>query len=104
MIWIVVVMISASSVVGLELMLRARDYEPSLKDDAYAWTWERMRASNDDPHTLVVLGSSRMLLPFAMQTFDAAMPGWNAIQPAINGSSAVDSLRDLAADPHFVGV
>jgi hypothetical protein len=103
-IWIVVIMISASTVVGLELMLRARDYEPSLKDDVYAWAWERTRASNDDPHTLAVLGSSRMQLPFAMDAFHDALPGWTAIQLAINATWPVGSLRDLAADPHFVGV
>jgi len=101
--WLAVVVAVTAIVVGFELFLRSRGYQPSVKDDEYAWTWQRMRI-DDSPHTVALLGSSRIMIGFSPQAFRDALPGWRYVQLAINGTTAVGALQDLARDPTFRGL
>jgi hypothetical protein len=92
------------AVTGLEWLARARGYQPSVKDDEYAWAWARGRASDGSPHTVAILGTSRIHLAFSQPAFAAALPGWKSVQLAIDGSLPAGSLIDLASDPEFRGI
>jgi hypothetical protein len=89
---------------GLELAMRARGYRPSVRDDEYAWAWQRARASDGSPHTVALLGTSRLHLVFAPRAFARALPDWTAVQLAIDGTQPAAALVDLAGDPGFRGV
>ncbi|HEY1557151.1 MAG TPA: hypothetical protein VGF94_20085 [Kofleriaceae bacterium] len=88
---------------ALEVFVRARGYRPSVKDDEYAWAWQRARVDGD-PHAVALLGTSRILLAFSRDAFEHALPGWTPVQLAVDGSQPAGSLVDLAADPDFRGV
>jgi len=102
--WLVAVAFAAGSVIGLELFVRGRGYQPSLKDDEYAWAWQRGRVSDGSHRTIAVLGASRIQLAFSAAALREALPGWRAVQLAVNGTYPMGALRDLAADPAFRGV
>jgi len=78
--------------------VRARGYQPSMKDDEHAWVRERARVSAS-PRTVALLGASRIQLGFSPPAFRAALPRWTYVQLAIDGTQPAGSLRDLAADP-----
>ncbi len=102
--WLVVTVVVAAALVGLEVFVRSRGYQPSIKDDEYTWAIERSRASDDSPHTVALLGTSRILLAFSGDAFAKAMPGWRYVQLGIDGSAPIGALWDLARDPSFRGV
>jgi hypothetical protein len=102
--WIAAAAIVVVAAAGLEWLARARGYQPSVKDDEYAWAWARMRASDGSPHTVALLGSSRIHLAFSQPAFAAALPGWRSVQLAIDGTHPGDALIDLARDPQFRGI
>jgi hypothetical protein len=102
--WIATAAIVVVAVTGLEWLARARGYQPSVKDDEYAWAWARTRASDGSPHTVAILGTSRIHLAFSQPAFAAALPGWKSVQLAIDGTLPAGSLLDLAADPRFRGI
>ncbi len=104
LVWLLTIAIVGGSVVGLELFARSRGFVPSVKDDEYAWALARGRAADHSPHTVAVLGASRILLAFSPQAFRAALPDWTYVQLARQGSHPLATLRDLAFDPAFRGV
>lgn len=101
--WLVVVVVVAAAVTRFELFVRDRGYRPSVKDDAHAWAWQRARIG-DSPRTIALLGSSRIMLAFAPSAFAEALPGWRYVQLAINGTTPIGTLQDLARDDSFAGV
>lgn len=103
MTWLVVAAMVTAIVVSYELFLRSRGYQPSVKDDEYAWAWQRMRV-DDSPRTVALLGSSRIMLAFSPEGFRQVLPDWQYVQLGINGTTAIGSLLDLANDPAFRGV
>jgi hypothetical protein len=102
--WLVVGIVMLAAVIELERFVRERGFQPSVKEDAYSWAWERMRAADGSPRTIAILGSSRILLAFSSQTFREILPGWRSVQLAIEGTSGIGSLRHLATDPEFRGI
>jgi hypothetical protein len=103
MTWLVVASLVAVIVVSYEMFLRSRGYQPSVRDDEYAWAWERMRV-DDSPRTAALLGSSRIMLAFSPEGFRQVLPDWQYVQLGINGSRPIGTLFDLANDPSFKGV
>lgn len=102
--WIVAAAVAAIAVIGIEHAMRDRGYRPSVKDDEYAWAWQRLRASDGSPHTVALLGTSRIHLAFSPAAFARALPGWTPVQLAIDGTQPAAALIDLARDPEFRGV
>jgi hypothetical protein len=96
--------VTLSAVIALEVFVRARGYQPSVKDDEYLWAAERARASDRSTTTMAILGSSRILLAFSPPAFREALPRWNYVQLAVQGSRPLGGLIDLAMDPDFRGV
>ncbi|MBS1118689.1 MAG: hypothetical protein H6Q90_917 [Deltaproteobacteria bacterium] len=101
--WLVSFALVCGAVIGLESFVRGRGYAPSIKDDDYAWAWQRTRASGS-ARTVAVLGASRIQLAFSSEAFREVLPGWRSVQLAIDGTQPVSSLRDLAEDPTFRGI
>lgn len=96
--------IVVASVAWLEWVARRHGFQPSVKDDEYAWTWQRMRVSDDSPRTVAFVGTSRILLAFSSDTFREMLPGWKPVQLAIDGTQPGGVLIDLANDPAFRGI
>jgi hypothetical protein len=85
-----------------EAYWRAYGVLPSYRNSNGQWAQQRRRIDQGEGNKTVLLGSSRML-------FDVQLPVWQKmtgerpIQLAIEGTSPVPMLEDLAADPDFTG-
>ena len=87
---------------GWEFYWRTQGAMPGYHNSNGEWAQQRRRIDSGEGGKTVLVGSSRML-------FDVQLPVWEKvtgerpIQLAIEGTSAVPVLEDLAADPNFTG-
>lgn len=106
--WLIVVCagvtLGVAAMAGLEVMWRHMGHSPSVVDDEALWSLQRDRIQQGDPHVVVLLGWSRMLYDFAPQVFEREFTPYKVANLAIEGKHPIAVLRDLAADPSFVGV
>ena len=85
-----------------EMYWRSQGAVPGYYNSNGEWAQQRRRIDTGEGDKTVLIGSSRIL-------FDVQLPVWEKvsgelpIQLAIEGTSAVPLLEDLAADPHFTG-
>lgn len=96
--------VTLSAVIALEVFVRTRGFQPSVKDDEHLWADQRASASDRSPTTMAILGSSRILLAFSPDAFRETLPRWKYVQLAVQGSRPLGALMDLAMDPDFRGV
>src|SRR5688572_1467131 len=88
--------------VGWELYWRDYGAEPGYRNSNGAWAEQRRRIDAGEGDKTVLIGSSRTL-------FDVQLPVWERlagerpIQLALEGTSPVPVLEDLAQDPNFTG-
>lgn len=89
-------------VAGWELYWRAYGATPGYRNSNGAWAEQRRRINRGEGDALVLVGSSRVL-------FDLQLPEWEEtagrrpIQLALEGTSPMPILEDLAADPDVTG-
>jgi hypothetical protein len=87
---------------GWEMAWRAFGATPGYRNSNGAWAEQRRRIDTGEGGKTVLIGSSRVM-------FDVQLPVWERIagerpiQLAIEGTSPVPMLEDLAADPNFTG-
>jgi len=85
-----------------ELYWRDFGATPGYRNSNGAWAEQRRRIDAGEGGKTVLIGSSRVL-------FDVQLPVWERItgerpiQLALEGTSPVPVLEDLASDPHFTG-
>ena len=85
-----------------ELYWRAYGVTPSYRNSDGQWLVQRRRIDADEGDKTVLIGASRIL-------FDTSLPVWEKvagkrpIQLALEGTSPVPILENLAADPNFTG-
>jgi len=101
--WIAALLFSTAFFGGAELFWRARGFEPSVKDNPDLWSIVRSKINNANPEPLVLIGSSRTQLGLNPDVLSTALDQTHVLQLAIDGSSPVPVLRDLACDPVFRG-
>ena len=101
-IWIGAAILALLAIGAWEWHWRAFGVTPSYRNSNGSWAQQRQRIDHGEGHKTVLIGSSRVL-------FDVQLPQWQAItgerpiQLALEGTSPVPILEDLAADPHFTG-
>jgi hypothetical protein len=90
---------------GWECTLRALGYRPTVIDDMALWSAQRDRVySHHGEKALVLLGDCRMQIDSVPQILARRFPGHQVVQLAVEQTSPVATLRDLAADKRFDGV
>jgi hypothetical protein len=101
-IFIGAVLIFALLLGGWEAYWRAYGVHPSIANTYGLWALQRRRIDAGEGDATVLLGASRVF-------FDIQLPVWERladrrpIQLAIEGTSPLPFLDDLADDPHFTG-
>jgi hypothetical protein len=101
-IFIAAMVMAALLLAGWELYWRAHGASPGYRNSDGAWAAQRARIDNGEGAKTVLIGSSRIL-------FDVQLPVWQRltgerpIQLAIEGTSPLPVLEDLAADRNFTG-
>lgn len=87
---------------GWEAYWRDFGATPGYRNSNGAWAEQRRRIDNGEGDKTVLIGSSRIL-------FDVQLPVWEQvtgerpIQLALEGTTPLPVLEDLAADPDFTG-
>ena len=101
-IWIIALCLVVISLTSWEIFWRLRGFEPSLNDDANLWAMARQSIPRDNKQAIVLIGSSRMQLGIDTRVM-AQQTGIVPNQLAIDGTTPLPVLADLAADEHFIG-
>jgi hypothetical protein len=101
-IWIIALFIVVISLTGWESFWRLRGFVPSLNDDANLWAMARQSIPANNKQAIVLMGSSRMQLGIDTRVF-AQEIGIVPQQLAIDGTTPLPVLADLAADEQFIG-
>lgn len=101
--WAIALVVSMVPLVGAEVFLRSYGYLPQVVDDSDLWCSQRDLVIGAGPEHLVLVGSSRIRLAFSLDTFRQLTPELEVTQLAIDGSSFLPTLHDLARDPSFSG-
>jgi len=100
--WAIAALLFVIGFVLWELKWRTFGVEPSYRNSDGAWATQRRRIDQGEGHKTVLIGSSRVL-------FDVQLPIWQRvfgerpIQLALEGTSPIFALEDLADDPKFTG-
>ena len=81
---------------------RAFDVRPSYRNSAGLWAMQRRRIDHGEGNRTVLLGASRVLFDINLDTWQR-VAGERPIQLALEGTSPVPVLEDLADDPQFTG-
>ncbi len=103
--WLVAAGLIVALAAGWEGTLRGLGYSPTVVDDKALWAAQRQRVYSDGHEkTVVLLGDCRMQTDFVPQVLAAQFPGHRVVQLAVEQTSPVATLRDLAADERFDGV
>ena len=103
--WLLAVVLAVAACAAEELLLRRAGHRPSVVDDATLWACHRDRVYPEGAaRPVVVLGASRVQLGFAPAAFQRRCPAYRAVQLALDGSSPVATLADLAGDERFGGI
>jgi hypothetical protein len=89
-------------VVLFEWRLAEQGFVPTIVDTPTSWARERARASHLGSRALILIGASRMQLDVDIEKL-RDLSGMQPVQLAIDGSSFVSVLADLADDPDVTG-
>lgn len=85
-----------------ETLLARRGYHAAVEDTPALWAQQRRRAAALGPRALILVGASRMQTGIDLPQL-RRLSGLEPVQLAIDGSSFLPVLRDLAADPAVTG-
>ncbi len=100
--WWLALALFALALLGWELYWRDFGAVPGYRNSDGQWAQQRRRIDQGEGGKTVLIGASRVL-------FDVQLPVWQRItgerpiQLAVEGTSPLPMLEDLAADPDFIG-
>ena len=77
-------------------------FAPDYNNSNGEWAIQRRRVDSGDGHQTVIVGSSRLLFDLQLPVWER-LTGTRPIQLAMEGTSPMFALEDLAKDPHFGG-
>ncbi|MDW7772206.1 MAG: hypothetical protein SCH71_04870 [Desulfobulbaceae bacterium] len=86
-----------------EVFWRISGFSPVMEDDLGIWTLKRRAVEKENGRTAVLMGASRMQLDVDPRVFQAET-GLQTVMLAIDGSSPLPVLADLAGDNSFAGL
>ena len=100
--WITALVLGVCALIAWEMYWRDFGARPGYRNSDGQWTIQRRRIDHGDHDATVVIGSSRLLFDVQLDPWQQAT-GARPIQLALEGSSPVAILEDLADDPDFTG-
>ncbi|MCA9246818.1 MAG: hypothetical protein KDA42_06870 [Planctomycetales bacterium] len=103
-IWITSLIIVALALASIEGAARSHGHVPSVVDDPALWSQVRQRLANAKSPAIALLGASRIQLAVSPDELEQQLPAYRVYQLAIEGSSPIATLRELADDPRFGGI
>lgn len=101
-VWGVAFVLSLIALVVWEAHWRDFGARPGYRNSDGQWTIQRRRINDGDHDATVVIGSSRLLFDVQLDAWQQAT-GTRPIQLALEGTSPMNVLEDLAQDEEFRG-
>lgn len=101
-VWLLAAGVTLLAVGAWEITLRGAGLGPEYTDNRALWLSARHRLSRPDPNAIVFLGASRIQRAVDPAVLSALL-GRQVVQLAVEGSSGLPVLENLAADPRFSG-
>jgi hypothetical protein len=89
-------------VAGWEEYWRAYGVKPGIANSDGLWAMQRRRIDHGEDAATVVVSDSRLFFDLQLPVWEK-LDGKRPIQLALEGTSALPFLEDLAADPKFTG-
>lgn len=103
--WLLAIAVAATLLAGWEAVLRHMGHRPTVVDDEALWAGQRDRVYTECCEKAVVLmGDCRILLGLVPQVLQDNFPGYRVVQLAVQETSPIATLRDLAEDERFDGI
>ncbi len=103
--WLGTTLLTLTLLSGWEGALRSLGHRPTVVDDEALWAAQRDRVYTDCcERAVVLLGDCRMQLGLVPSVLAERFPGYRAVELAVQETSPVAVLRDLAADEKFNGI
>lgn len=99
---ILMVVIVVAVIAGWELYLRSKGIKVAYDDGGPLWSDKRAMVYEPSDKAVVFIGSSRIKFDLDIDTWER-LTGTHAIMLAMEGSSPVPVLENLAQDPKFKG-
>lgn len=99
----VAVFLSVAFVIVVEAALAKRGFRPTVSDSSQRWMEQRARASALGDRALILVGASRIQLDIDLQVL-RHLTGLEPVQLAVDGSSFVPVLEELAGDSNVTGM
>lgn len=87
---------------GWEWRWRSKGSTPAIVNSDVLWALQRERIDHGEGDATVFIGDSRMLFDVDLDVWER-LDGRRPIQLALEGTSAMNTLEDLAADTAFTG-
>ena len=100
--WVLALGLFVLGFVLWEWKWRAWGAEPTYRNSDASWSTQRRRLDAGEGHQTVLLGASRVLFDVQLQVWERVL-GERPIQLAIEGTTPLPMLEDLAGNPKFTG-
>jgi len=100
--WAIAVTIVIVLFASVELGFRARGMSPQFQDTPRLWAYWRAQVDRD-PKAVALVGSSRTQLGVDPQLLSTELGGRTVANLALNGSTPLPVLEQLAKDEGFIG-
>lgn len=101
-IWLMVAVLTIATIGVWELVLRSAGLKPEFTDNQSLWLSARHELSRPDATVVALLGASRIQRAIDVDTLSRTLHR-PIVQLAVEGSSGLPVLENLAADPRFRG-
>ncbi|MBX7077875.1 MAG: hypothetical protein K1X88_01730 [Nannocystaceae bacterium] len=95
--------LAIAALIGWELHVRGRGYEPDYDNTPGLWVPLRAKASGATREQIVLVGASRTLFDIDLDVLQQATGGARPLQLATVGSSPMPIFTHLAEDPTYAG-
>lgn len=100
--WLVALVLFVVGLIAWEANWRAFGAIPASRNSDGLWAMQRRRIDNGEGNKTVIVGSSRVLFDVQLPVWERVL-GTRPIQLALEGTSPLPFMEDLADDPKFTG-
>ena len=101
-VWALALAVTLAVVGGWELLARDAGLGPEYVDNRSLWVNERHKLNRNGHDAIALLGASRIQYAVDVDAMSKAL-GRPVVQLGVEGTSALATLENLAADPRFTG-
>ncbi len=100
--WIIIELLFIRCILITECHIRSKGFKPSVVDSVQLWSTQRSNASSFGEDAIILVGASRIQLDIDLDII-SKLSELRPVQLAIDGTSYIPVLENLANDPSIIG-